>query len=414
MPNTGPINILVVDDEKLVRQATCTILSSQGYACLQAESADQAWKLLQSAPVTLCLLDISMPETSGLEFLEKIRPDFPELPVIIQSSNNDLEMAGACLNLGVDDYLIKPVRSERLLISVQNVLEQTRWLTDKKFYHQELERKLVEQKQQILQAQALLLQQEKLAAIGQVAAGVGHEINNPIGYITSNLNALKKYFDRFAQMNTDLSDLQAALDTEKQAQLKDILHRAKFNLLRDDAPELIDDCLDGVNRLKKIAQGLKSFARTDTDEAVEINVQECLENAITMVWNELKHKAELVRDYGECPPITGYPQQLSQVFMNILVNAAHAIESRGVISVSISANDEAVRVSIHDNGCGIAPENLDKIFEPFFTTKPAGQGTGLGMSIVKDIVDKHAGTIRVESTLGSGTQVFMSFSARKG
>ncbi len=401
--------ILVVDDEPLVCQMTCSILTEQGYYCYRAENAKQAEKTLKSTPVDLCILDISMPGQNGLDFLKKIRPAFPDLPVIVQSSIDSLEVAGSCLEQGVEDYLIKPVRPERLIISVQNVLERIAWQLNKKYYHQQLELKLQEQEQRLLETQDLLIQQEKLAGIGQMATGVAHEINNPLGYITSNLSVLKKYFDRLERLKDGLTSLATRLNDNDRKFLQQCTRDGKLDLILDDAPDLVAECSDGAEHLKSIVQGLKTFARIEDESPVAMDLEECLENTIAMIWNELKYHSVLKRDYSPCPKILGQQQQLSQVFMNILINAGHAIEADGVITVRTYSDEDTVTVAIQDNGCGIDPDNLEKIFQPFFTTKPSGIGTGLGMSIVQDIIHRYSGTIKVESTPGSGTTFFLTF-----
>jgi two-component system NtrC family sensor kinase len=257
---------------------------------------------------------------------------------------------------------------------------------------------------ELKQTQSQMLHHEKMASIGQLAAGVAHEINNPIGFIASNLNSLGKYMGRlntFIKFQDQL--VRDHLDDEGQELLRAEGKKQKIDYLLQDGGELIAESLDGANRVQEIVRNLKSFSRIDQAAADFADINECLENTIAIAWNELKYKITLERDFGELPPLECHPRQLNQVFMNLLVNGAQAIEEKGVIKIKTWHNDKYIFVQIADNGCGIPEENLTRIFEPFFTTKKVGEGTGLGMSISYDIVKAHQGDILVESSVGAGT-----------
>jgi two-component system, NtrC family, sensor kinase len=257
--------------------------------------------------------------------------------------------------------------------------------------------------------QAQVLHNEKMASIGQLAAGVAHEINNPIGFVSSNLGTLGKYLERLTGFMTSQARIvEDAASPEAQQELAALRQLLKIDRIIPDIGKLISESLDGANRVHKIVQDLNIFSRVDQGNSKVTDLVECLESAITIVWNELKYKATLKRNYGNIPPINCYPQQLNQVFMNLLVNAGHSIESQGLITITTWSDKDKANVSIGDTGCGIAPEHLNRIFEPFFTTKEVGKGTGLGLSISYDIIQKHHGEITVESTVGAGTTFTVS------
>ncbi|PNU19936.1 hypothetical protein C2E25_09705 [Geothermobacter hydrogeniphilus] len=253
-------------------------------------------------------------------------------------------------------------------------------------------------------SQSRILQQEKMASIGQLSAGVAHEINNPIGFISSNLTTLGKYAGRII----GYLDEQERLWREKSRneigdELAALRKKLKIDYIVHDLKDLIDESLEGADRVKKIVLDLKGFSRVDDADCKEVDLHECLESTINIAWNEIKYKATLKKEFGDIPLLRCYPQQLNQVFMNLLVNAAHAIEDQGEITVRTWRDGEGIRVAISDTGRGISEQARERIFEPFFTTKEVGKGTGLGLSISYDIIKKHHGEISVESRLGEGT-----------
>ncbi len=268
-------------------------------------------------------------------------------------------------------------------------------------HHKELEKAYAELKA----AQSQILQQEKMASIGQLAAGIAHEVNNPVGFIMSNLSSLQKYVSRLSEfidvqtetikkLSGDGKILNAITESRKSL---------KVDYIIDDLGNLIRESLDGAERVKKIVQDLKSFSRIDEAEWKMADINAGIESTINMVWNELKYKATVKKEYGDIPLTKCNPGQLNQVFMNMLINAAHAIEKQGEITVKTWHGSGFIYISISDTGKGIPSENLNRIFEPFFTTKEVGKGTGLGLSIAYDIVKKHNGDITVESKAGKGS-----------
>jgi len=252
--------------------------------------------------------------------------------------------------------------------------------------------------------QAKILQQEKMACIGQLAAGVAHEINNPIGFVASNLSSFDKYIKRlteFIGLQTKIIETSAPGEAmEQQRQYRQAL---KVDYSLEDVAQLLVESVDGVDRVRKIVQDLKSFSRVDEADYKLADVNACMESTINIVWNELKYKATLSKEYGSLPLTKCFPQQLNQVFMNLLVNAVQAIEDQGTIAIKTWCEDGSIYATVTDTGSGILPEHLERIFEPFFTTKEVGKGTGLGLSITYDIVKKHGGEITVQNRPGKGT-----------
>jgi two-component system NtrC family sensor kinase len=263
---------------------------------------------------------------------------------------------------------------------------------------------LTELNARLSMAQEQLVQSEKLASIGQLAAGVAHEINNPIGYIFSNFGTLQTYLDQLFEMLAAYQDAEPGLGPAAAA-LRAKREALGLDFLREDIPVLMSESKEGIVRVRHIVQDLKDFSRVDANqEWVWANLHTGIDSTLNIVSNEVKYKADVVKDYADIPDIECLPSQINQVVMNLVVNAAHAIgDKRGKITVRTGGDREQVWIEVADSGSGIAPEHLNRIFDPFFTTKAVGKGTGLGLSLAYGIVQKHRGRIEVDSELGRGT-----------
>jgi signal transduction histidine kinase len=247
-------------------------------------------------------------------------------------------------------------------------------------------------------ANAQLQQSEKLAAIGQLAAGVAHEINNPIGYVFSNLKTLSGYVNDLLRI-VDAVDGVGSLE-----ELQQLKRSLEYDYIRNDVEALIHESEDGIERVKKIITALKDFSHIEEEDFHAADLHKGLDSTLNLVNNELKYKAEVVREYGDLPLVECIPSQINQVLMNLLINAAHAIESFGRITVRSGHQDDWIWLEVEDNGKGIDPNIINRIYEPFFTTKPVGKGTGLGLALSYNIVQKHNGRIEVVSHPGQGTR----------
>jgi len=268
------------------------------------------------------------------------------------------------------------------------------------------------------QTELQLIQQEKFAGIGHLAAGVAHEINNPLGFVLSNFETLSNYakvyknvIDEYRALKDNLSELNAEEIKEKINKINQLEEENNLDFITEDLEELISDSCEGLDRISKIVTSLRLFSRIDQqNDFEEYDLNEGIENTLIIARNEIKYHAEVEENYGELPSIKAFSSQINQVLLNIMVNSAHAIKYRnsdefGKITINTYADKEYTYCEIEDTGIGIPKENLNSIFNPFFTTKPEGQGTGLGLSICYDIVvNKHKGELLVDSTEGIGTK----------
>ncbi|HYD63093.1 MAG TPA: ATP-binding protein [Noviherbaspirillum sp.] len=282
-------------------------------------------------------------------------------------------------------------------------------ITDRRLMEEALKKTGEEQKlliEKLQQAQAQLLQSEKMASIGQLAAGVAHEINNPVGFVNSNMGSLRNYVETLFKLVDGYDAILARANgspemTSAVAQLK---QQADLEFLKEDVTALVKESMDGLKRVKDIVQSLKDFSHVGETEWQMADLHQGLESTLNIANNEFKYKATIDKRYGQLPLVKCMASQINQVFMNLIVNASHAIKESGVITVRTGTEDDWVWVEVADTGVGIPPENLSRIFEPFFTTKPVGQGTGLGLSLSYNIVKNHGGRIDVESEIGKGTR----------
>ncbi|MDO9139984.1 MAG: PAS domain S-box protein [Methylobacter sp.] len=256
------------------------------------------------------------------------------------------------------------------------------------------------------QAQSQLIQSEKMASIGILAAGIAHEINNPIGFIKSNIGSLEKYVQDFLLVLNAYQNAEFRLQEHKEffPEVHELKERTLFEYEKQDVLELLAETVGGLERITKIVTDLKGFARLEsTVKWMMDDIHKGIESTLNVIWNELIYTCVVKKEYGPLPPVECVLPQLNQVFMNLLVNAAQAIESKGTITIRTGVAEDRIWIEISDTGKGIPPENIKAIFVPFFTTKPVGKGTGLGLSVSYDIIRKHHGRIDIESAVGKGS-----------
>jgi signal transduction histidine kinase len=304
------------------------------------------------------------------------------------------------LALGAADYITKPIHLGIARQRIRNLVERERLRRQVETNNAEL--MLLNAK--LAQFQGHLLQSEKMAAVGQLAAGVAHEINTPIGFVKSNLATLNTYMESLLTLIEVYERCSSARSLQDEATLQAAIDKADLAFLREDAPVLLLESHDGLERVKKIILDLRGFSCLNNAQWQVSDLTVGLESTLNVATNQLKDKVEIIKNYGQLPLVRCYLAEINQVFLNLLNNAAHAIEERGKITLSSGVDGAWIWVSVEDTGQGMPPEVQKRIFEPFFTTKPVGKGTGLGLSLCYDIVKKHGGRIEVSSEPGCGSK----------
>jgi PAS domain S-box-containing protein len=317
-----------------------------------------------------------------------------------------IESGAVRLMLGVGN---KPIDYDDFDLEAVQLIGNDLWrIARRNRAERQLQQQLVELgalNTKLAETQGQLLQSEKLSAIGQLAAGIAHEINNPVGFVYSNLTTLTEYVDDLLDIDSAYSEVEDHL----QSVAPQLLERVRALKSACDHPFVVTDLRhllresgEGLERVKTIVQDLKGFSRTGDTSWEWSDLQRGLDSTLNIVRNEIKYKADIVRELATLPPVRCIPAQINQVFMNLLVNAAQAIEERGTITLRCGVDGDSVWISVQDDGCGIEPDKLSRIFDPFYTSKPVGKGTGLGLTLVWGIVQRHQGSINVQSTVGHG------------
>lgn len=380
--------------------------------------------LQEHRPYALAFVDMRMPDGwDGAKTIEHLWLHDPRLQVVVCTAYSDYSWDELLERLHAHDRLLilkKPFDNIEVQQMANTLL--TKWdMTERASLQMSHLEHLVDQRttqfkqasealrleiDERKQLESQLVQSEKLASLGQLAAGVAHEINNPIGFISSNLGTLDGYFRQLQEMLDAYRAAEEAIgSTVLIERLQQLRERVELEFLRDDIPLLIKESKEGISRVGQIVKDLKDFSRVDSNlEWQWANLQQGIESTLNIVANELKYKADVVRDYQELPEIECLPSQINQVIMNLIVNASQAIgPERGTLTLRTGLIGETVWIEVSDTGCGIPAHSLQKIFDPFFTTKPVGQGTGLGLSLSYGIVKKHRGDISVRSAEGVGT-----------
>ena len=378
--------ILIVDDEPF----NIDLLEQElmdDYEVVTAVDGETAIAAANAEDPDLILMDWRLPGISGLDAVRQLRQiDRHKMtPIFMLTAQSSMDDQVEGLESGADDYILKPFDPDDLHARIKAGLRIGRLQKELAKERNDLQKALAD----LQAAETQLVHSEKMAGLGKLVAGVAHELNNPIGFIYANMG----HFERYVGV------------------LKGVCERAGVN--GDDAEQaskafttldrLIKSCSGGAQRIKQIVLGLRTFSRLDEAERKSVDLHEGIDSTLTLLDHHLKDRITVEKNYGSLPMVECYAGQLNQVFMNLLTNAADAIEGEGAITVTTEVEGDTVTVAYSDTGCGMSADVMTQVFDPFYTTKEIGKGTGLGLSISYGIVEKHGGSIVVESVEGEGT-----------
>ena len=399
--------VLIVDDTPTNISVLAQTLRQAGLAIRIANDGVSALEQVKREHPSLILLDVQMPIMDGFETCRRLKGDSStqDIPVIFMTALSDKASRVKGLSLGAVDYIAKPFEQDEVLARVRVHLRL-------KQLSEQLEQRVEERTQALQAAQVQMVQQEKLATLGQLIAGVAHEINNPMGCIANNIEPASEH----------IQDLVDVLNAYRQhydpptEEIKALLEERDIDFAIEDLPKLLKSMWLSTERIKSISNSLRNFSRVDVDARVSANIHEGLESTLVILGHRLKAlgnrpEIEIIKQYGDLPEIECFPSSINQVFMNILANAMDALEETAKPTITIATKAvgaDRLQVEITDNGPGLTEMIKRRLFEPLFTTKPMGKGTGLGLSISRQIVEeKHQGKITCVSAPGEGCKFIL-------
>jgi len=404
------LKILIVDDELVSRKTLQKLMESLG-ECETVENGEDALKsaALENPP-DLILLDIVMPGMDGYEVCERLKaaPQTKDIPVIFLSANTKVEDITHGFELGAVDYITKPFHREEVIARVRTHLSLKKMREDlygKNIILERQVKEIQEKTEQLRQKDLQLIEMDRIAGIGTLAAGIAHEINNPLGFVKSSIGSLKKRMDKLPGALGYWDDKPISEPLLKD--YEDYLTQINFDGLANSLDTKFDRIQRGIERIMKIVSSLRSFSRLDMETVGKIDINQSIEDAVEVLSTQDAKDVEFVREFQEVPLIECSPNEINQCLLHILKNALDAVDHKGIIKMMTSYNEDKDQtiVRIVDTGKGMSPEVVRQALNPFFTTKAVGSGTGVGLSLTEGIIKRHGGMINISSKEGEGTTV---------
>lgn len=429
MNNIIQNQILIVDDNSTNTKVLFDCLKSAGYRVLIAQSGESAIEKLELVIPDLILLDVMMPGINGFDTCQRLKASSAtqDIPVIFMTALSDTDEKVKGFTLGAVDYITKPFQQEEVLARVSTHLQLRNLTKQLQTLNQNLEQRVTERTseltaalEQVQNSQLQLIQSEKMSSLGNLVAGIAHEINNPVGFMAGNIE----------QIDLAISDVIYCLQLYQEAlpnpgsKIASKIAEIELEYLIEDLPKMVASMKIGCDRICDISTSLRTFSRSDTDSKVAADIHEGIDSTLMILQhrlkaNETRPAIQIIKNYGKIPRIKCYLGQVNQVFMNIIANAIDSFEeinqnrnyldiqaNPNIITITtISTDNQQIIIKIDDNGSGIPDTIKSRIFDHLYTTKSIGKGTGLGLSISKQIIEsKHNGILQVESKVDRGTE----------
>lgn len=414
--NLADSSVVICDDSITSVTILSKLLQNEGIANVKAFTDPRQvvpYLMANSNAVDLLILDIEMPHINGMQIMAAIDEAYGNkraFSILVITGLQNRDVRRRALTAGANDFIDKPFDQMEVVLRVQNLLRVQRALKAQTLLARELEIKVKQRTQELAAMnEALeekvalrtleLLRAEKMASVGRLAAGIAHEINNPLGFVQSNLACLKDYAADLFKLIDDLSVVGLS-----PAEIASKLKQVEVDYVKDDLFGLINESRDGLRRVATIVQKLKDFSHVDREVVQELDVNIGIENSLQMAWSEIEQRdIEVVREFGNIPWVHCIPAQINVVFFNIILNAVQAMEPKGRLEIKTQSDEKWVHIVISDTGRGISDDVIQNIFDPFYTTRQIGNGMGLGLPEAYNIVSRHGGTIDVKSVVGKGS-----------
>jgi signal transduction histidine kinase len=435
-PSVEPIRVLVVDDSRVIRHLVLGVLRKRGWEVREAEGGGQALAIVAGWRPDVVVCDLNMPEMDGTQVVSRLADLDQTLPVVMFSDEGELARVLGTVHCGAFDFIPKAKDFTALMAAIERAAGHGRLVQDNlrlarelRQLNEGLEGRVAERTaaldlslEQLTRAQAQLFRSEKFSALGQLAAGVAHEINTPVQYVGDSVTFLKDAFAGLALVLAAYRSRGAAMtaaDPEAARAVTEAEQEGDLAFVLEQAPLALERSLEGIARVAAIVRAMKEFAHPGRSSSEAVDLNEVIRRTATMAGNEIKQVAELELDLGELPQVTCNAGEIGQVILNILINATHAVadrvkgtECRGRISVGTRCERDQVVIAIGDTGGGIPASIGERIFDPFFTTKEIGRGSGIGLALARSVVvDKHNGQLTFETEAGRGTTFFIKLPA---
>ena len=394
------MKVLVAEDSTVSRLLVVNHLRRWNYTVVEAVDGEQAWRLFQEQSFSLVLTDWIMPNMDGLDLIRRIRSSKRAgyCYLILLTSKSEKEDLVTAMESGADDFLVKPCDQEELRVRLREGERIIR-----------LEQELAEQNRQLRETQAALVESEKLASLGHLAAGMAHEINNPIAFVTNNLAVLRRDLSDIVQLVDKYEEIRPFIQgapPELLEELSQLQEDCDIAWLREHLPKLLQSSSDGLTRVRDIIKNLRDFARLDQASEDRLELRDAIESTLQVLKLQTQTKQiQIQKQLDSDAAVQCRPDKIHQVIYNVILNAIQASEIGSIVKVRLFDDADWTIIEVQDFGCGMDAQTKNSVFEPFFTTKPVGTGTGLGMAVSYAVVRDHGGSIAIESEVGQGTTV---------